>query len=110
MAADPRFLHLLDVMREVHIKKNAGYSGKDNPDKYANFREAENFGVSAFLGGIVRTSDKWVRLRNLVKDPTNEMVGENIEKTLMDLAIYALILICLKEEETGKVLSDEELL
>jgi hypothetical protein len=39
---------------------------------------------------------------NLVKNPLNEQVGENIKDTLMDLAAYALIAICLLEEQEKK--------
>ena len=97
MSGDPQYLKLLDEMRELHLKKNAGYSG-DNPDRWVNFRMAENFGVSAFLGCLVRMSDKFNRVQNLVKNPRNEQVGEAITDTLMDLASYALISICLLQE------------
>ena len=94
-----RYLELLDQMKELHVKKNAGYSGKDNPDAWANFRMAESFGVSAFKGCLVRMSDKYIRVTNLVKNPLNEQVGENLKDTLFDLAAYALISICLLEEQ-----------
>ena len=81
-------------MRELHIKKNAGYSG-DSTDRWANFRMSEGLGVSAFLGCMTRLSDKYIRVQNLIKNPDNEKVGENIQDTLMDLASYALIAICL---------------
>lgn len=98
MPGDPRYLVLLDEMKELHIKKNAGYSG-DSRDRWANFRMAENFGVSAFLGCLIRMSDKFIRIQNLVKNPNNEMVGESIKDTLKDLASYALIAYCLLEEQ-----------
>lgn len=99
MAANARFLSLLDEMKDIHIRKNAGYSGKDNQDSFANFRKAEDFGVSPFVGCLIRLSDKFVRVSNLVKDATNEMVGEAITDTLLDLANYCLIAICLYEEK-----------
>ena len=37
-----------------------------------------------------------------MKDKDNEQVGEKIEDTLIDLASYALIAICLLEEELDK--------
>ena len=96
--ASTRYLALLKQMEELHIRKNAGYSG-DNPDPWANFRMAEAFDVSAFKGCLIRMSDKYIRVTNLVKNPRNEQVGENIKDTLFDLAAYALIAICLLEEE-----------
>ena len=101
MAGNPRYLQLLDEMKELHIKKNAGYSGNSR-DRWANFRMAENFGVSAFLGCLVRMSDKFIRIQNLVKNPNNEMVGESIKDTLLDLASYALIAYCLLTEQEEK--------
>lgn len=97
--ASKRYLQLLKDMEQLHISKNAGYAGRDNPDAWANFRMCENFGVSAFKGCLVRLSDKYIRVTNLVKDPTNEMVHESVKDTLFDLAAYALIAICLIEEQ-----------
>lgn len=97
MEGDTTYLALLEKMKALHIAKNAGYSG-DSPDRWANFRMAESFGVSAFLGCLIRMSDKFIRIRNLVKNPKNERVGESIKDTLMDLAGYALIAICLLQE------------
>lgn len=103
-----RFLQLLEEAAELHRRKNAGYAGKDNPDPWANFRLAENFGVSAFRGCMVRLSDKFIRVGNLVKDSENEMVGESIVDTLRDLAAYSYIAICLYEEEQKKELGNQD--
>jgi hypothetical protein len=100
--ADKRYLQLLDEMKDLHTRKNAGYAGKDNPDAWANFRMSEAFGVSAFKGCLVRMSDKYIRVTNLVKNPDNDQVGENVKDTLFDLAAYALIAVCLLEEQ-GKL-------
>lgn len=97
MAGDANYLRLLDEMKTLHERKNAGYSG-DSTDRWANFRMAEGFGVSAFKGCLIRMSDKFIRIQNLVKNPSFEQVGESIRDTLMDLASYALICICLMEE------------
>jgi hypothetical protein len=99
MSANKRFLELLDELRDTHVRKSAGYSGADNPDTWANFRLSQNFGISPFLGCLVRMSDKFIRVGNLVKDSRNEQVGEGIKDTLIDLASYALIAICLLEEK-----------
>lgn len=94
---DPAYLQLLEDMKQLHIKKNAGYSG-DSIDRWANFRLAETFGVSTFLGVMVRMSDKWIRITNLIKNPSFDQVGESIDDTLFDLAAYALIAICIRRE------------
>lgn len=83
---------------ELHVRKNAGYAGAGNPDPWANFRMCEELGVPAWLGCLVRMSDKFIRVENLLKDPDNERVGEGIADTLADLGAYALIAVCLIEE------------
>lgn len=97
--ASERFLKLLDEMRDIHERKNAGYAGKDTEDPWANFRMSEAFGVSPFKGCLVRMSDKFIRVANLSLDEENDQVGESITDTLIDLANYALIAICLYEEK-----------
>lgn len=99
MAGSPRYLELLEAARELHIRKNAGYAGADNPDPWANFRMSEWLGISAAKSALVRLSDKYIRIQNLMQDPNNDQVGESIKDTLMDLSAYALITICLLEEE-----------
>ena len=95
----PRFLELLGDMRRTHIAKNAGYAGADNPDFFANFRDCEGINIPAFMGCLVRMGDKWSRIKSLARDPSNERVGEAITDTLIDLANYSLIAICLYEEQ-----------
>ncbi len=84
---------------KLHIDKNAGYAGADNPDPWANFRLSQAFGVSPFDGVLVRLSDKWSRIQSLRRNPANDRIGESILDTLRDLAAYALIAICLMQEE-----------
>ena len=95
---DPTYLNLLNEMRDLHKAKNMGYSGK-SVDRWANFRLSETLGVPAHLGALVRMSDKWIRITNLIKNPDLDKVGESIEDTLMDLASYCLIVICLLREK-----------
>lgn len=99
VAAQSRVPGLIEDMRKLHIRKNAGYAGSANPDAWANFRMSEEFGVSPFLGCMVRLSDKYIRIGNLLKNPLDEQVGESVRDTLMDLAAYALIAVCLLDED-----------
>jgi hypothetical protein len=85
-------------MEETHRKKNAAYAGADNKDALANFRMAELFGISSFMGCLVRISDKFIRIANITRRPENEQVGETVIDTLLDLANYCLIAICLYEQ------------
>ena len=94
-----RYRELLDQAWDLHVRKNAGYAGADNPDPWANFRMCEAFGIRAFDGCMVRLSDKYIRVTNLLRAPSNEQVGESLRDTLQDLAAYAYIGICLLDEE-----------
>ena len=96
--ASKEFTDLLACMHDIHVAKNAGYAGVDNVDPWANFRESERFGVSSFKGCLVRMSDKFIRLVNLIKNPDADQVNESVEDTLLDLANYCLIAICLWRE------------
>lgn len=95
------YLKLLDEMKQMHEQKNAGYSG-ESADSWSNFRKSELFGVTPFEGCMVRLSDKFTRIANLSRNPKLDMVGEKITDTLMDLASYALIGICLYNEQEKK--------
>ena len=96
--ASPDYLKLLDDMRDLHNRKNSGYAGQSN-DPWINFRECELFGITSADGVITRMGDKWSRLRSLWRNPANDQVNEPITDTLMDLAAYALILVCLLQEK-----------
>lgn len=89
----------LDRAWDLHVRKNAGYAGADNPDPWANFRMCEAFGITAFQGCMVRMSDKYIRVTNLMRDAANDQVGESIIDTLRDLAAYALIGVVLLNEQ-----------
>jgi hypothetical protein len=109
-AGSPEYLALLDEMKSLHIRKNAGYAGVGNVDPWANFRMSEGFGVDTLRGVLVRLSDKYIRVQNLLRDPNNEQVGESIDDTLMDLSAYALIAICVRrqaEQEPAAESQDE---
>lgn len=96
--ASGRFLALVEDMKRMHVGKSAGYAGRDNPDTWSNFRAAERLGLDPLQGVLLRASDKWSRICALARDPANEKVGESLDDTLMDLASYALIAICLRRE------------
>lgn len=93
MTASVAYLQLLESMADLHRRKSAGYSGADNPDPWANFRRAEAIGLQ------LRLLDKVSRVESLTRSPDSEQVGEAIEETLVDLAAYALITVCLLREE-----------
>jgi len=92
------YMALLAYMESLHVAKAAGYSG-EGVDTWKNFREAENWGVPAWLGAAIRLGDKYRRLQNILRKPELDMlVGENAAVTAIDLAAYSLILTCLLAE------------
>lgn len=97
---NPHFHELLEEQWQTHLVKAAGYSGTDEPDTWANFREAEAWGIRPLDGVFVRLGDKYRRVQNLRRNPANDQIsGESLRDTLMDLANYAMIGVCLLEEE-----------
>ena len=46
--------------------------------------------------------DSYVENNQISKNPDNDKVGEAITDTLMDMAVYSLIAICLFEEQNQK--------
>lgn len=92
---DPRYLALLDEMRELHIKKSSDYGADEDP--LANLRGSERFGIPSWIGALVRGQDKMYRLQVAAKGST--LVNEGIEDSLMDLAAYALLSLILYREE-----------
>lgn len=98
-------LVLTEELEEILTMKHHDYSGGNKDDVLVNFRKSERVGVDAYLGIIIRMSDKWERLISLVRFKQVEAVNktmepqmkanvnESMEDTLMDLAGYALLCI-----------------
>lgn len=99
--ASPAYLALLDQMKDLHVRKSAGYDGADDVP-FANIREATDWGSTPLLGTFIRMGDKYRRAQNLVRSADNEQVGEGLRDTLIDLAAYALIAVTFLDEQTPK--------
>jgi hypothetical protein len=92
----PRFNELLIELSELHARKNSDYSG-DNP--LANLKECENYGVPAWKGVLIRLSDKYSRIKSIVKKGSVSVKDESLIDTLRDQAVYSLLAIILMEED-----------
>lgn len=99
MAAVPRFLELLDLMRTTHIKKGSDYAHES--DKLANFKRAATIvswfkrdedKVFAAILGI-----KLARLAELLSKDSPPL-NESITDTRIDAANYFLLWDCLERE------------
>lgn len=87
-------------MEDLHDRKNANYADDENP--LSNFMECKKFGVEPHIGTMVRMSDKYSRLTQLMKGKKDE-VGESVKDTLMDLAVYCLLEIILIEQHEASL-------
>jgi hypothetical protein len=81
------FATLTEKMKEITARKNNDYA--TDADPFRNFRTFEELGI------LVRMSDKFSRLRTAIQDKREFKVDdETIEDTCLDLANYALLLLC----------------
>jgi hypothetical protein len=94
LGGHPLFYELLEQMADLHSRKNANYAGDD---PLSNLKRCQVLNIPPLLGVLVRLQDKWSRIEQLAKGQP-DLVGESLEDTLMDSAIYALLAIVLMRE------------
>jgi hypothetical protein len=95
------FSSILDEMENIFEKKNSDYSGSDQDNPFRNFEASKELGIDPFQGIMVRCSDKWMRLTNLIRTENQSVVDESIEDTLMDLANYLVIALAVRRNNGG---------
>ena len=91
------FSNILKEIQSMHDKKQADY-GKTN-DPFANVRASEDFGIPGWVGCMTRDTDKLKRLQAAARG--QNLVNESIEDSLLDLATYTIIALCLFRENNG---------
>jgi hypothetical protein len=96
----PRFHELINEMRAMHVAKGSDYSRPE--DILSNLRVCEQMGVPAWVGVLVRLSDKFERVKNLArKSQAGEEAAvkdESVIDTLKDASAYCLLAVILLEE------------
>ena len=76
-------------IKDILISKNQDYAGDKDP--FYNLTSCEKRGIaSTEVGFLVRMSDKFNRLENLLKQD-KEPNNESINDTLSDIAGYAIM-------------------
>ena len=91
-----RFHEIVKEMVELHDKKNRDYAGSEY---LSNFLMCEkHMGVPAWIGCIIRLSDKMARIMNIARNDEISVGDETITDTLTDLAVYAIITRILYED------------
>jgi hypothetical protein len=91
---NPAFVALLDEIRALHDSKNHDYTHDGDP--LSNLRECEAMGVPALTGVLVRLTDKWSRIKQLVSGKTPK--HESLRDSLVDNAVYSLLAVLLLDE------------
>lgn len=89
-----RFHDLLAEAADLHDMKQGDY-GRDE-DPFANVRASEDWNVPAWVGAMVRLTDKVRRLQSLAR--RGSLNNEAAIDSFMDIAVYALIARILYEE------------
>lgn len=92
----PEFEAVVKEVLEMHRRKGADY-GTDE-DFFANVSASANWGINPWIGAMMRVSDKVARLQSAAKGST--LKNEGIEDSLLDIATYAIIAVCLFRRET----------
>lgn len=77
-----KYKDITDVMNDTYIKKNNDYGNSFD-------KSIEKYGV---IAALVRMSDKWERLNNLLLHTKSKVSDESVEDTLIDLASYSVML------------------
>lgn len=70
-----------DKLADTLVKKNAAYG-----DAFGKSIEKYDY-----IAALVRMSDKWNRLNNLMLNNNIDNIGESIQDTLLDLAGYCIL-------------------
>lgn len=89
-----RFHYILAELRALHDKKQADYGRADDP--FANVRASQEWGVTDWIGAMVRATDKVRRLQAFAN--TGKLHNEGVIDSLNDLAVYTIIARVLFEE------------
>lgn len=97
MSGNPMFHQILSEMLDMHCRKGADY-GTD-ADIFANIRASEEFGIDGWRGSILRANDKMSRLKAFMLN--GNLKNESVEDSLLDLANYAVIALCLYREKVA---------
>lgn len=94
-AGSERFHAELRELGNLHDSKQADYGRPEDP--FANVRASEEFGISPWIGCMIRANDKIRRIQTHAKGST--LRNEGVEDSLRDLAVYSLIALVLYMEE-----------
>ena len=96
--ASARFHAILKELGDLHDKKQADYGRATDP--FANVRASEEWGIPAWVGAMVRATDKVRRLETFAR--RGSLANESAVDSFADLAVYAVIALVLYEEASAQ--------
>jgi hypothetical protein len=91
-----RFYAVLAELCELHAKKQQDYGKGDDP--FANVRSSKEWGVSPWIGALIRLNDKVKRLQAFAIK--GSLANEGVEDSLRDISVYSAIALVLYEQES----------
>jgi hypothetical protein len=94
----PMINELLARLSLLHYSKNSDYSRAD--EFFENFKMNEDADIPSWEAAFCRITDKYSRLRTVMKNKGNMKVDESLEETLRDLSLISLIMLILLREST----------
>lgn len=97
VTGDPGFHELLGQIGRLHDKKQQDYGRAQDP--FANVRASHEWGVTPWVGAMVRLTDKVRRLQRFAEKGV--LANESAEDSMLDIAVYALIALRLYREESA---------
>lgn len=93
-----RFHEILKELGELHDRKQSDYGRGSDP--FANIRSSEEWGVSSWVGSLIRLNDKVRRLQSFAQKGV--LNNESAEDSMRDIAVYSVIALVLYEQESKK--------
>jgi len=93
-----RFSAILEELNTLYLKKGADYGLENDP--FSNVRATEEWGQPAWVGALIRATDKMRRLQKVARGGT--LANESAVDSFKDLAVYAVIGLVLYEEDALK--------
>lgn len=97
-----KFQDILKELESLHASKDADYAGDI---EYGNIRASLGFGISPWVGAMIRLSDKVERIKQFVKK--GKLNHEGVRDSLVDIANYAAIATVLYDEDVAREKHDK---
>ena len=94
-------MKIIDEIVALHEMKQNDYGRVEQGDPFANVRASEDFGIDGWVGSVIRANDKMRRLQKAARQGPESLKNESVEDSLMDMAVYSIIALCLFREKNG---------